>query len=153
MINCWLIMIIMLVCFFRIEGHAPLYRNPWPGYNALLLWLITGDLYSACPHRKFHTPPIILHSQAALSNSYTNVSLPSMFVPFMMVFGMTHWDGNPRSTAWKVDVLSLPNAMYRLLYTCIFQVHFSCIITFSLIKDIRCDWTTGQGPLTSHIYN
>ena len=28
-----------------------------PGYNTLFLRLITADLYSACPHRQFHSLP------------------------------------------------------------------------------------------------
>ena len=40
--------------FFFIKSHAPLVGIPGPGYNILLLRLITGylnsDLYSACPH-------------------------------------------------------------------------------------------------------
>ena len=44
-------------CFFGIEGHVKLDRNPGQGYDTLLLLLIPGDLLSACPHRKFHTPP------------------------------------------------------------------------------------------------
>ena len=42
------------------------------GCNTLILQLIPGDLSSACHHRQFHTLPVILHSQAALSNSYSN---------------------------------------------------------------------------------
>ena len=90
----WLIdwLINPLECFFGIEGHAALDRNPGPGYNTLLLRLIPGDLYSACPHRQFHTLPGLLHSRAALPNSYPNACVPSreaVCTIFMMVFGMT----------------------------------------------------------------
>ena len=44
-----------LWCFFGIEGHVALDRNPWPGYNTLLLQLIPGDILSACSHIQFHT--------------------------------------------------------------------------------------------------
>ena len=33
-----------LKCFFGIEGHVALDRNPGPRYNTLLLQLIPGDL-------------------------------------------------------------------------------------------------------------
>ena len=46
-----------LECFFCIEGHGALDRNLGPGYNTLLSWLISADLFSACPHRQFHTLP------------------------------------------------------------------------------------------------
>ena len=72
-----LIMMINPLCFMGTKGHVALDRNPWPGYNTLLLRLIPGDLYRACPHRQFHTLPSLLHSRAALSNSYPNACLPS----------------------------------------------------------------------------
>ena len=40
---------------FCIKGHAAIDRNPGQGYNTLLLQLIPGNLYSACPHRQFYT--------------------------------------------------------------------------------------------------
>ena len=57
-------------CFFGSEGHVALDRNSGPGYDTLLLRMITGDLLSACPHRQFHTLPDLLDSRAALSDSY-----------------------------------------------------------------------------------
>ena len=45
------------VCLFAIDGHEAIDRNPGPGYNTLLLRLITADLYGACPHRQFHSLP------------------------------------------------------------------------------------------------
>ena len=79
--------------FFGSEGHVALDRNPGPGYDTLLLWLIPGDFLSACPHRQFHTLPDLLDSRAALPNSYPN-ALRAMqggilCTIFMMVFGMT----------------------------------------------------------------
>ena len=68
---------IPLQCFFSINGDVALDRNPWMEYNTLLLPLILGDLYIACPHRQFHTLPDLLDSQAALSNSYPNACVPS----------------------------------------------------------------------------
>ena len=65
-------MINLLKCFFGSEGHVALDRNPGPGYDTLLLRMIPGDLYSACPHRKFHTLPDLLDSRVALPNSYPN---------------------------------------------------------------------------------
>ena len=38
-------------------AHVALDGNPGPGCNTLLLEFISGDLYSACPHRQFHTLP------------------------------------------------------------------------------------------------
>ena len=61
-----------LECFFGREGHVALDRIPGPGYDILLLQLISRNLLSACPHRQFHTLPGLLDSQAALSNSYPN---------------------------------------------------------------------------------
>ena len=65
------------VCFFGIEGHVALHRNPGVGYNTLLLQLIPGDLSSACPHRHFHRLSGHSDSRAALSNSYPNACVPS----------------------------------------------------------------------------
>ena len=79
-----------LKCFFGIEGHVALDRNPGHGYNTLLLRLIPGD--SACPHRQFHTLPGLLDSQAALPNSYPNACVQfkeAVYTIFMMIFGMT----------------------------------------------------------------
>ena len=36
-----------LYCFFVIECHVALDRNPGPGYDTLLLRMIPGDLLSA----------------------------------------------------------------------------------------------------------
>ena len=49
MILIWLIN--PLEWFLGIKDHVALDRNQGPGYNTLLLRLIPGDLYSACPHR------------------------------------------------------------------------------------------------------
>ena len=76
--------------FFGSEGHVALDRNPGPGYDTLLLRMIPGDLLSAFPHRRFHTLPGLLASQAALP-TLTLVCLCREAVChiFMMVFGMT----------------------------------------------------------------
>ena len=50
-------MINPLKCYFGIEGHVALDRNPGPGYNILLLQLIPGDFNKACPNKQFHTLP------------------------------------------------------------------------------------------------
>ena len=34
-----------LKCFFGSEGHVALDRNPVPGYDTLLLRMISGDLF------------------------------------------------------------------------------------------------------------
>ena len=75
----------IIVLFWGSEGHVALDRNPGPGYDTLLLWMIPGDLLSAFPHRQFHTLPGLLNSWAALPNSYPN----AICTIFMMVFGMT----------------------------------------------------------------
>ena len=49
LILSWLIY--PLACIFSINGHAALDRNQGLIYNTILLRLIPGDLYSACPHR------------------------------------------------------------------------------------------------------
>ena len=64
--------LIHYMCFYGSEGHVALDRNPGPGYDTLLLRLISGDLFSACLHRQFHTLPGLLDSRAALSNSSPN---------------------------------------------------------------------------------
>ena len=61
-----------LWCCFGSEGHVALGRNPGPGYDTLLLRLIPGDLFSACPHRQFHTLPGFLDSRVVLPNSNPN---------------------------------------------------------------------------------
>ena len=65
---------------------------PGPGYTTSSLRLIPGDLYSACPHRKFHTITGLLHNRFALPNSYHEACLASgetVCINFMMVFVMT----------------------------------------------------------------
>ena len=52
---CVCVLINPLECFFGIDGHVAVDRNPGLGYNILLLRLIPGDLLSACPNRQFHT--------------------------------------------------------------------------------------------------
>ena len=57
-----MIMINPLECFFSIKGHVAVDRNPGPGYDALLLQLIPGDLYCVCAHyRQFHALPGLKH--------------------------------------------------------------------------------------------
>ena len=56
--------------------HVTLDRNPGPGYDTLLLRIIPGDLFSAFPHRQFHTLPGLLDIRAALPNSYPNACMP-----------------------------------------------------------------------------
>ena len=86
-------MINPLGCFFGIKSHAVQDINLGPRCNILLLQLIPGDLYNACPHRQFPILPGHLHSQAALPNSYTsNACMPSreeVCTILRMVFGMT----------------------------------------------------------------
>ena len=65
-----------LKCFFGSEGHVALDRNPGTGYDTLLLRMIPGDLFSAFPHRQFHTLPGLLDSWAALPNSNPNACMP-----------------------------------------------------------------------------
>ena len=80
-----------LECFFGINGHVALDKNPGPGNDTLLLQLILGDLLSACPHRQFHILPGLLYSRAALSNSYPNACMSrweAVCTIFMMVFGI-----------------------------------------------------------------
>ena len=67
---------IVINLFSGIEGHAAPNINPGPGYNTLLLRLNPGDMYSAFPHKLFHTLLGLIHSQAALPNSYSNACVP-----------------------------------------------------------------------------
>ena len=85
-----------LECFFDSEGHVALDRYLGPGYNTLLLRIIPGYLFSACPHRQFHTLPGLLDSRVALSNSYTLthcVPWEAVCPICIMVFGMTRPGG------------------------------------------------------------
>ena len=89
--NVFSIMIYPSECFFGVDAHVSLDRNPIPGYNTLILWLIPGDLFNACPRRQFHTLAF-KHSRAALSNSYPNACVKcwdAVCTNFMMVFVMT----------------------------------------------------------------
>ena len=86
--------------FFGSEGHVALDRNPGTGYDTLLLRMIPRDLFSAFPHRQFHTLPSLLDSWAALPNSYPNAlramqGRGAVCTIFMMVFGMTRSRGEP----------------------------------------------------------
>ena len=86
----------MINLFFDIEGHVALDRNTAPGYNALRS--ISGDRYSACPHRQFHTLPRLLDSQVALPKSHPTACMQSreaVCTIFMMVFGMTRPGNEP----------------------------------------------------------
>ena len=89
MITC--MMINPLECFFSINGHVALDRNPGPAYNTLILRLIPRDLLNACLYRQFHTIPGSLDSQVALSISYPNACVPSKgaVCTIFMVFVMT----------------------------------------------------------------
>ena len=58
-----MIMINPLEYIFGIEGQVEQDRNMGPGYNTLLLWLVPGDLYSACPQRQFHKLPDFFDTQ------------------------------------------------------------------------------------------
>ena len=87
--------------FFGSEGHVALDGNSGPGYDTLLLRLIPGDHLNACFHRQFHTLPRLLDSRAALSNAYPNACVQcreAVCTNFIMVFGMTRTDANPRPT-------------------------------------------------------
>ena len=77
--HCW-------VLFFGIEGHVALDRNTGPWYDILLLRLTPGYVWSASPHRQFHSVPaaVGLHCQ-------TPTPTPSRLAVctiFIMVFGM-----------------------------------------------------------------
>ena len=83
-----------LLCFFGIEGHVALNRNPGLGYNTQLLRLITvlrsfkcmSLLDSSTHYLAFR----LLDSRAARSNSYPNTCVPSreaVCAVFMIVFG------------------------------------------------------------------
>ena len=94
-----------LECFFGSECHDALDRNPGPGYNTLLLRLITGDRLGACSHGQFDTLPGLLDSRAALSNSF-----PYACVHFTKavctIFMFLVWSGrgaNPRYIAREAD--------------------------------------------------
>ena len=51
--------------------------------------MIPGDL-SACPHRQFHTLPCLLHSWAALLNSYPKACVPVQGGSLYHFYGL--WD-------------------------------------------------------------
>ena len=78
-------MINPLKWIFGIKGHVAVDRNPGPEYNTLLLGLFLGEPYSACPHRRFHTLPVLLPSQVTMSNSYSYACMPTerQFVLFL----------------------------------------------------------------------
>ena len=82
---------------FCIESYVALDRNTGSGYDTILLRLIPGYIYSARPYRQFHTLPGLLHSQAALSNSYPDTCVPNSLYHFMTVFGVT-WPGRELMT-------------------------------------------------------
>ena len=89
-----------------MEGHAALDRNPGQGYNTLLLRLIPWNLYSACPHRQFHTLPSLKHSRAAIPNSHPNACEPSREVIcsiYIMIVVVTQPRREPRPTAREAD--------------------------------------------------
>ena len=46
----YIYLINLLQCFFGIECHVSLDKNPKPGFNTLLLRLIPVGISSACPH-------------------------------------------------------------------------------------------------------
>ena len=66
-----------LECYFGFEGLAALDRYLGQAHNTLLLQLIPADLDSAFSQRQFHTKRVLLHSRAALLNSYTNACVLS----------------------------------------------------------------------------
>ena len=77
-------MINPLYCFFGSKGHVALDRNPGPGYNTLLLWLIPGDRLSAC--------------RAALRNSNPNAlraMQEAVCTNIMVVIGTTRSGREP----------------------------------------------------------
>ena len=98
-----------LQCFFGSEGHVALDRNPGPGYDTLLLRMMSGDLLSAFPQRQFHTLPGLLDSWAALPNSNPNhmhAYAGRQSVPFL--WWSLVWPGreaNSRPTVWEADTL------------------------------------------------
>ena len=108
--NLQISMINPLECFFGIEGHVALDRNPGLGYNILLLLSIPGDILSACPLRQFHTLPGLLDSQTSLSNFFPNSYMQCKGVHctnFMMVFGMTRSGDQTRDLPHEVDTLTI----------------------------------------------
>ena len=89
--------------FFGSEGHVALERNPGPGYDSLLLRLISRNPLSVCPHRQFHALTGHLDNRAALSNSYPNACVQCRKAAcsiIMIVFGMTRPGREP--TTYRV---------------------------------------------------
>ena len=72
-----------LKCFFDIKGHEALDRIPGPGYNTILLWLITGEVLvpidSSTHYPAFWT--VGLHCQTPTLTHACNSG--RQFVPFL----------------------------------------------------------------------
>ena len=83
-----------LKCISSIKGQVAQDRNPGPGYNTLLLLLILGDLYSACPNGQFHTGTLHhfytfgLHCTANSKPNDKVSSRETVYTNFTLVFGM-----------------------------------------------------------------
>ena len=94
-----------LECSLGIEDHVALDRNPGPGYNTLLLQLIPGYIFSACPYRQFqHTTRPFRQSDC------TNTCVPSRKAVCTIFWWSLVWPGrgaNLRPTAWEADKLTI----------------------------------------------
>ena len=84
-------------CSLSIKGHVALGRNTGLGYFILLLRLIPGDLYSACPLKKFYTIPSLLECEATLSPYHNafELSREAVCIIHMVVFAMTRLGREP----------------------------------------------------------
>ena len=80
-----------------MESHVAQDRNSGPGYGILILWLIPGDLYSACPRGQFHRQ----------SGCTVNLKLRAKQEGSLCHFYDGLWydpprDANIQPTAWKI---------------------------------------------------
>ena len=86
------------------------------------------ETLSACPHRQFHTLLGLLHSWAALSNSYPEHMWPCMeavFILFMMAFGMTQPGRKPATYRMRGEHANrLTNLMWYIVYECLIFFQF-----------------------------
>ena len=134
-----------LHCILVIEDHTTLNRNLEAGYNTLLLQLIQGDLYGACPHRQFDTLCGLLHSQTALPDSYPKAGVPSreaVCTIFMMVCGlMTQPRWKPMTYCMRSGHINHPDVV---------PAQFQSIITFIFShppKRRRVTYASGFRPV------
>ena len=73
--------------------------------------MIPGDLFSAFPHRQFHTLPGLLDSWAALPNSYPNACMPMQGGSLYRFYDGLWYDPAERRTH---DLPSERRTRYRL---------------------------------------